>query len=193
MKKPWRPVIVGLDLSLNGTGICVSGGTVSKSGDYVGRSKSEGILHLDGYIFREVVHKGASSRFQKWTRICEAVIAYTFEADEIYIEDYAYGTRGSATTVLAEVGGIVRYHLARAGLHYRVVGPQTLKKFVTGKGNVKKDIVLKEIYRRWGMNLNSNNLGDAFGLAKLGEALAGIEKITKDQLKLLQANVREEL
>lgn len=45
------------------------------------------------------------------------------------------------------------------------VPPTVLKKFVTGKGNAKKQEMLLEVYKRWGADLSDDNAADAYGLA----------------------------
>lgn len=54
-----------------------------------------------------------------------------------------------------------------------IVAPTSLKKFVTGKGTgVKKEQMLLATYRKWCAEFADNNLADAFGLAKIAEALS---------------------
>lgn len=53
-----------------------------------------------------------------------------------------------------------------------MVAPMTLKKFVTGKGNSPKDVMIKCVYQKWGFDTDSNDLADAYGLARLAYALA---------------------
>jgi Holliday junction resolvasome RuvABC endonuclease subunit len=45
------------------------------------------------------------------------------------------------------------------------VPPSTLKKYVTGKGNAKKQEMLLSVYKRWGVDLSDDNAADAYGLA----------------------------
>ena len=70
---------------------------------------------------------------------------------------------------LAQLGAA--HYIARVLLHERniefdIVSPSTLKKFVTGKGNCKKDLVLLKVFQKWGVEFSDNNLADAYSLAR---------------------------
>jgi hypothetical protein len=47
------------------------------------------------------------------------------------------------------------------------VPPTTLKKYISGSGKATKDIMIKEIYKNYGIDTNDNNDADAIGLAIL--------------------------
>lgn len=47
------------------------------------------------------------------------------------------------------------------------VPPMTLKKYATGKGTAKKQEMLLQIYKRWGVEFNDDNAADAYSLARL--------------------------
>ena len=47
------------------------------------------------------------------------------------------------------------------------VPPMTLKKFAAGKGNAKKQEMLLQIYKRWGIEFNDDNAADSYALARL--------------------------
>lgn len=53
-----------------------------------------------------------------------------------------------------------------------LVAGNTLKKFVTGKGVGKKALMVKWVYKKWGFDTESDDLADAFGLARLASAIA---------------------
>ena len=54
------------------------------------------------------------------------------------------------------------------------VPPSTLKKFVTGKGNAKKDQMMLAIYKRWGTEFDNNDAADAYALAQYGRTLPSV-------------------
>lgn len=75
------------------------------------------------------------------------------------------------------------------------VPPMTLKKYASGKGNSKKQEMLMQIYKRWGMEFNDDNAADAYALARLAAEchidaveLAVVEKMKdskyRDQVRL---------
>jgi crossover junction endodeoxyribonuclease RuvC len=43
----------------------------------------------------------------------------------------------------------------------------TLKKYAAGKGNAKKQEMLLQIYKRWGIEFNDDNAADSYALARL--------------------------
>jgi len=47
------------------------------------------------------------------------------------------------------------------------VPPMTLKKYASGKGNAKKQEMLLQIYKRWGVEFNDDNAADAYALGRL--------------------------
>lgn len=87
----------------------------------------------------------------------------------IVIEDYVF-MKGRAMQVLFEIGTVIRYNLFNYGFHYLEVPPTSLKKFVTGSGNAKKEQMLKEVYRRWDIDCKTSDEADAIGLACIGLA-----------------------
>jgi crossover junction endodeoxyribonuclease RuvC len=67
--------------------------------------------------------------------------------------------------------GALHYYL-RLFLHerkipFKVVAPNTLKKFVTGKGNSKKNQMMLHAFKKWKMEFDDDNLCDAYGLARM--------------------------
>jgi Holliday junction resolvasome RuvABC endonuclease subunit len=43
----------------------------------------------------------------------------------------------------------------------------TLKKFVSGKGTAKKQEMMLQAYKRYGVEINDDNAVDAYGLARI--------------------------
>lgn len=66
-----------------------------------------------------------------------------------------------------------------------LIPPMTLKKYATGKGTSKKQEMLLQMYKRWGVEFNDDNAADAYALARLasGNAIDSIEKIVVEQIK----------
>ena len=46
-----------------------------------------------------------------------------------------------------------------------------MKKFATGKGNVEKNVVMKAVYKRFGIDTDDDNTADAVVLGYIGLAL----------------------
>jgi crossover junction endodeoxyribonuclease RuvC len=64
----------------------------------------------------------------------------------------------------------------------------TLKKYAAGKGNAKKQEMLLQIYKRWGIEFNDDNAADSYALARLasGNAEGAIESQIIEQIKDLK-------
>lgn len=84
----------------------------------------------------------------------------------VAIEGYAYGAKGAYFN-LGEVGGVIRLETQKAKLPLVQVPPTTLKKFLTGKGTSPKDVMIKELYKKYEIDTNDNNDADAMALALL--------------------------
>lgn len=72
--------------------------------------------------------------------------------------------------------------------HMRVplqIPPMTLKKYAAGKGNAKKQEMLMQIFKRWGIEFNDDNAADSYALARLasGRVLGAIEEAIVEQIK----------
>lgn len=117
-------MILGIDQSLQSTGVCMF---VDSTCAETRALAFPSVTGLDRLAFilqgvRDVIDAGGG--------------AGSFEL--AVLEGYAYGGTGM-TFHLAELGGLLRWHLAREwGIPYIVVPPSTLKKFVTGNGRADK-------------------------------------------------------
>lgn len=90
----------------------------------------------------------------------------------VAVEGYSFGSPGRAHAA-GELGGVIRvllYELLGPGRVY-LVPPSTLKKFVTGKGNSKKNEILKAVFQKWGEDFSDDNLADAYGLLRFAQAI----------------------
>jgi Holliday junction resolvasome RuvABC endonuclease subunit len=65
------------------------------------------------------------------------------------------------------------------------VPPMTLKKYATGKGTAKKQEMLMQMYKRWGVEFNDDNAADSYALARLAAGIAtdAIERSVAEQIK----------
>ena len=64
------------------------------------------------------------------------------------------------------------------------VPPMTLKKYAAGKGNAKKQEMLLQIYKRWGLEFLDDNAADAYALGRLVSktAINDVEKAVVTQM-----------
>jgi hypothetical protein len=68
------------------------------------------------------------------------------------------------------------------------IPPMTLKKYATGKGTSKKQEMLLQMYKRWGVEFNNDNAADSYALARLasGSVTGAIEAQIVEQIKDLK-------
>jgi crossover junction endodeoxyribonuclease RuvC len=94
----------------------------------------------------------------------------------VLIEGFAFGAKGRAVYEIAGLGYIVRLALHYRGVEFIEVAPSQVKKFATGKGNAHKEIVIREVWKRWNFEARDNNEADAFVLGRIGMCLAGMDE-----------------
>lgn len=110
-----------------------------------------------------------------------------FEVTDIAMEGTVLASH--AALILGELSATVRlaiYNYYEDYLRFPLkVPPMTLKKFAAGKGNAKKQEMLLQIYKRWGVEFNDDNAADSYALARLisGTVDGAIEKAIVEQMK----------
>lgn len=140
--------ILGIDASLTGTGIVVINNTGSILYQENLGTKLKSFERLN-YILRKVL-----------------TACSTYDIKYTAIEGYAFLGSGRMTD-LAELGGIIKFFLWSQKYPLDIYPPSAIKKFITGKGNVKKDLMLLKVYKKFGIEFNDDNLCDAYCIAKL--------------------------
>lgn len=90
-----------------------------------------------------------------------------WEPDVIWIEGYSFGSKFNHE-IMYSIGTVIRYFLWQSGFDRNTIQPTSLKKFATGKGGGKKELMMKEIFKFWGFDTSSNNVADAYAIALFG-------------------------
>lgn len=98
---------------------------------------------------------------------------FSFEPDLVVVEGYSFANKFTSFTAV-EINAIIRWQLFENDIPYILIPPTALKKFITGKGNCKKQVMLLEVYKRWGVEAKTDDEIDAYGLAMLGAAYQGL-------------------
>lgn len=89
----------------------------------------------------------------------------------VAMEGYAHGAKFGREQA-GELGAAVKLALHGLDLDFTVVPPTNLKKFVTGNGGaVKKEQMLLQTYKKYGVEFSDNNMCDSYGLAQVIRAL----------------------
>jgi crossover junction endodeoxyribonuclease RuvC len=155
MEKAEIQLVIGLDLSLTSTGIAVYN-------------------IIDDNIFTLAVSTSSKdiymARYSKILKVIKDIDHFLLPVSLFFIEGYSLGSFGksSAMSNLIELGGIIKYDLASRGRSYISVPPTTLKKFITGKGNSKKEDIKLALYKKYGQEFKTSDEADAFSLAIMG-------------------------
>jgi len=151
---------MGLDLSLVGTGCVVI---------------SDGKIILQRLITSKKDGDSYNKELERLLNIIKEIPIQ--EVDVAVIEGVAFMAKN--TTSLVQLSGLnylCRYFLKRAMVDFLIVAPTTLKKFITEKGNCEKELILLQIYKRYGVSFSDHNLADAYALAQIGAAVIGENK-----------------
>ena len=143
------PLSMGIDPSLTGTGISLLDTDLDGKTDIV-----------DSCLIKTSPKDGdIISRYDSIINRIKTIL-HDYSPKIICVEGLSFGSKGNAFAQLCGLHFLIRF-TCRNGL-YEVVPPQTLKKFVTGKGNVKKQVMLLETYKKWGESFTDDNLCDAY-------------------------------
>lgn len=107
---------------------------------------------------------------ERLVEIREAVSLFIdlYRPELIAIEGYSFGSHNRASIAMGELGGVLRALFFDLKIDWIEVSPTQLKRFATGHGNAAKDLVLKEVYRRFEVDFPSTHLAEAFVLARIG-------------------------
>jgi crossover junction endodeoxyribonuclease RuvC len=153
--------IIGIDASLTGTGVAVIDNGKMKNHERI-ESKQTGV--------RRLIEIESRLKY-----IIDSQLLVNTKTDMVVIEEYAWGAKGRATYQIGELGGVIRRMLHHQMVRWIEVNPSHVKKFAAGSGNAKKEQVLMQVYKRWGIEFATSDEADAFVLAKIGEVLLGIK------------------
>lgn len=173
---------MGIDLSLVGTGVIVlENGTIVER--VLIKSKPVGDRPTDELArIRKIVEqiRGLVDKYRPTIAV---------------IENLAFMARNTtALTQLAGLNYFTRAMLVDYGIPFYLVAPTSLKKFVTGNGTAKKDVMMLEVYKRYGVSLMNDNLADGYGLAQVGLALMdGNSKATTEKQEEVLALLKKQV
>ncbi len=164
--------VAAFDLSLTGTGWAL----------YPGPSGS-----MEFGTIRPRMKDGMS----RLDEIVSRVMAIADHAETLLFEDLSFGSNDPSAQERAGLAYLIRHRLWKEGQSFFLVAPSRLKKFVTGKGNAKKELMMLEVFKRFGHSPADNNAADAIGLAYIGMALSGAWTPTMQQQAEVLADIRK--
>jgi Holliday junction resolvasome RuvABC endonuclease subunit len=182
--------VVGIDPSLTGLALCVF-------------QKTRSGLDVETPRLWRFTSAPAPTLYQRMERYAKLrnQVMNTLDGlgkpELVFLEGYAFGkSGGNAMLDLAELGGLLRNALCRWSPNVREVNPSLVKKFATGKGNSKKEMVMAHVAQRWGHIFDSNDECDAYVLGRMALVAAEwIEAEVKHQgeaaVEALRGTVRK--
>jgi len=162
-------IILALDLSLNETGYCIL----------------ENCMVLDVDVIKPMKEKEQIDRMRDLRDSIEQLILDR-KITHIFIEGYSFGSRGIWTFSAGELGGAIKMMILDLGLSYVIVAPTMWKKFVVGVGNAKKEQILLQVYKRYGVEFKNNNMCDAYCIAQFAEKYIHYKLGTEQPLTTVQ-------
>lgn len=140
-------MLLALDLSLTETGYCMF--------------NAQGMYFTGGVIKTKL--RDTERLFYIKNHIGALLVKHKIK--HAIIENYAYAAKGQVFNI-GELGGVIKLLLFENKIDYVTVAPTALKKFITGKGNAKKELMLKYVYKKYNFDTDNNNICDAFALGK---------------------------
>lgn len=164
---------IGIDLSLTGTGVVVL--TNGKVVEKLIKSKP-------------TKNKTYTEEIERILNIKKQIISVIeeHEPELVLIEGMAFMARN--TTALVQLAGLnylIREYLFQYNIPFAIVAPTSLKKFITGNGAAKKDVMLMEIYKKYDIAFVDDNIADGFALAKIGECVMNDCKLNKTEQEVI--------
>ncbi len=110
----------------------------------------------------------------------------TLDRPELVVFEQTAGRFKSALIVQAEIHGVMKTVLDDDGIPYKSYAATAIKKFATGKGNAKKDAMIRSCVEKLGITPVDDNHADAIWLYKIAQEdykFVGSENRDKEQGK----------
>lgn len=164
--------LVGLDLSLTGTGVAqVTTGDWARIDLSKVASKAPTRRKSDPPV-------PLSTRSLRLRKLAGAIVAKCNHADLVIVEGPSYASDGAGTWDRAGLWWLVVARLTGAGINVVEVPPSNVKQYALGKGSgagTGKDEVLSAVIRRYlpVVEVPGNNEADALVLAAMGARFIG--------------------
>lgn len=103
--------------------------------------------------------------------IAQGILSALCEQDDpfIAVEKLIVGHHSSVAT-LSEINSVVRFLLWQEKYRFIEVSPPTLKKYLTGSGNAKKDQMAMHVLKQYGVETSNSDEADAVALSRFAYA-----------------------
>jgi len=166
-------IAIGIDTSLTGTGFAI---------------KDSNIKENNGFTFKTIKTKPEdfTDDTDRLIHIRNEILKLIPQnVDKVFIEDVfvGHGPSAGASLRLALLAGCVRAGLRDAGIKFEIVQPTMVKKYITGKGNAHKDLIMMTVFKKFGIETTNNNEADAIVMADMAFEGYHPQKISKTTKK----------
>lgn len=162
-----KHLFCGLDLSLTGTGIVV----IDRAG---------------AVIFKKVLkNKLKGMERLKFIRNEIADVYKKHEIQFTCVEGYSMGSHAGRAFDIGELGGVIKLALWSKGIPYHLVPPTQVKRYVTGKGNCQKNMIIMAVYKEWGHEAKDDNEADSLALSHIARAIKLTVPLRKHQSEII--------
>ena len=179
-----KKMFIGIDPSLQSTGLF-----------FFTRSGQFGKYHYDKPVYAQIDTKpkdfpNSINRCLYIASLIVQLIKQKIDNDTIVqlvvCQDYFVGRQQGAVVQLAQLGTMIRYKILLQGYPLCIVPPKTIKKFVTGNGNAKKQQMMKIVEEKWNYKASTDNLADACGMSHFAEFITELwaENIVLDKKQI---------
>ena len=160
---------MGVDPSINSTGVCVNAGGEHKyyiiSSKLTKKMKSFDNQYVKILNYDKADGKGLEysekegCKFNNIYNICMMLeqVVKEHNPDMIVMEGVSYGSVGSAALVdLSFLNSAIRMMLKMNNVEFKIVSPTSLKKFACANGQAEKDIII-DAWKRLDPNIKNIN------------------------------------
>lgn len=148
-------MVVGLDLSINSTGVCIRDPKdpsktryyiivpkLSKRMVAINQMKSCSISHITYDKIKDHISSNIRCISEKICDIIKDMRENGEKIDLVVIEDVAMAARGRSIIDLTLLNGYVRCVLDQLGVRYETVTPTQWKKRILGNGQADKELII---------------------------------------------------
>lgn len=145
---------LGLDLSLNGTGlVCID--------------NNYGIIKQDKFINKYDCQDGVQRLFHLENRFYDFLSGLS-PVSFACLEGPSYQSDGNLFQI-GEWTGIAKMVLFKSNINYIVATPSQLKKYISGKfeKGSKKELIILDIYKKYNVEIRDNDIADAYVMSRL--------------------------
>lgn len=148
----FKNIYVGIDPSLTSTGLVI----LNENNDIL----------LQKLISRDNKYSIEDRILLIVSDILNELPKYYTERVLVNIEGLSFSSKGQTLCELSGLQYYLRIELNKLDIKYIITPPTVLKKFITGKGNSKKNLMLLYCYKKFGIEFTDDNLCDAYSLSR---------------------------